>query len=137
MRTWGARIGFGRVAIASCAFALVASACGGSSGGQQSSAPPAPASTTTRLPSTTSTTLEKPKPYDPTKPIDLGGTPGVTPAEQHRAEQLLRTTIVELRTFTYPSDAMAAGYRSIGDRITGEEHLAHGATVADGHSLDP
>ena len=30
----------------------------------------------TKPTATTTTTLEKPKPYDPTKPIDLGGTPG-------------------------------------------------------------
>src|SRR6266576_360720 len=115
MRTSGARVGFGRVAIASCAFALVTSACGGSSGGHQSSAPPASVASTTTRPSTTSTTLEKPKPYDPTKPIDLGGTPGVTPAEQHRAESLLRRTIADLQRFTTPAEATAAGYRSIGD----------------------
>ena len=124
-------------AIGAFSIALVLSACGGSSAVHQSSAPAPAASSTTKATSTTSTTLEKPKPYDPTKPIDLGGTRGVTPAEQHRAEQLVRTTIVDLRKFTYPSDAMAAGYRSIGDRITGDEHFINWATVDDGHILDP
>jgi hypothetical protein len=137
MRTSGARIGFGPVAIASFVFALVVSACGGSSSVHQAGAPPAPVSTSTKASSTTSTTLEKPKPYDPTKPIDLGGTPGVTPAEQHRAEQLVRATIVDLRRFTYPSEAMAAGYRTIGDAVTGDEHFVNWSMVSDGHILDP
>jgi hypothetical protein len=137
MRTSRARIGFGPVAIASFAFALVVSACGGSSSAHQAGAPPAPVSTSTEAPSTTSTTLEKPKPYDPTKPVDLGGTPGVTPAEQHRAEQLVRATIVDLRRFTYPSEAMAAGYRTIGDAVTGDEHFVNWSMVDDGHILDP
>ena len=89
------------------------------------------------MPSTTTTTLEKPKPYDPTKPIDLGGTPGVTPAEQHRAETLVRNTIADLRKYTYPSEAVAAGYRSIGDALTGDEHYIKWADVDDGHILDP
>jgi hypothetical protein len=114
--------------------ALLASACG-SSGGHASSSAPA-ASTTTKAPTTT-TTLEKAKPYDPTKPIDLGGTPGVTPAERRRAETLLRQTIADLRRFTTPAEAMAAGYRSIGDGLTGDEHYVKWSDVDDGHILDP
>jgi hypothetical protein len=143
MRTSAARVGIsspasrpfaiGAVAVV---LALAMSACGGSSGGRQS-APAAVAPTTTKAPSTTSTTRAKPKPFDPTKPIDLGGTPGVTPEEQHRAEQLLRDTIVDLRKFTYPSDAMAAGYRTIGDAATGDEHYVNWSTVDDGRILDP
>ncbi len=85
----------------------------------------------------TTTTLEKPKPYDPSEPIDLGGTPGVTPAEQHRAETLVRETIVDLRKYEYPSQAYAAGYRSIGDALTGDEHYVKWSNVDDGHILDP
>jgi hypothetical protein len=126
-----------RVPVGACLIlsgALLAGACG-SSGGYGSSSAPA-ASTTTKAPTTT-TTLEKPKPYDPTKPIDLGGTPGVTPAEQHRAETLLRQTIADLRRFTTPAEAMAAGYRSIGDALTGDEHYVKWSDVDDGHILDP
>ena len=125
------------LAIGAVALALGLGACGGSSGVKQSAAPAPVASTTTKVTSTTSTTLAKPKPYDPTKPIDLGGTPGVTPAEQRRAEQLVRDTIVDLRKFTYPSDAMAAGYRTIGDAATGDEHYVNWSTVDDGRILDP
>ena len=64
------------------ALALGLAGCG------SKSATNAGAAVTTVAPSTTSTT-EAPKPFDPTKPIDLGGEPGVTPAEQHRAEALL------------------------------------------------
>jgi len=107
-------------AIGITAFALAAGACGSSGGHAATSAPP-PQSASTK-PSTTTTTLEKPKPYDPTKPVDLGGTPGVTPAERHRAETLVTRTIADLRKYTYPSEAIAAGYRSIGDALTGDEH---------------
>ena len=122
-------------AFAIVAAALLAGACG-SSGGQSATGAPA-ASSTTKAPTTTTTTLEKPKPYDPTKPIDLGGTPGVTPTERHRAETLLRRTIVDLRRFTTPAEAMAAGYRSIGDALTGDEHYVKWSDVDDGHILDP
>ncbi len=116
--------------------ALATTACG-SSGGHGAAASPSTAGSSTASTATTSTTLERPKPYDPTKPIDLGGTPGVTPAEQHRAETLVRETIVDLRKFTYPAEAIAAGYRSIGDALTGDEHYVKWSDVDDGHILDP
>src|SRR4051794_14014578 len=112
--------------------AVAGAACGSSSG--HSAATAAPSST---IPQPSTTTLDRPKPYDPTKPIDLGGTPGVTPAEQHRAETLLRATIADLRRFTTPAQAVAAGYRSIGDAATGDEHYIKWASVDDGHILDP
>jgi hypothetical protein len=128
-------------AIGAVAIALGASACG-SSGGRPAASPVAStastaAPSTTRAPAPTTTPLEKPKPFDPTKPIDLGGTPGVTPAEQHRAEKLLRETIVSLHRFEHPADAVAAGYRSIGDSLTGDEHFVKWSDVDDGHILDP
>jgi hypothetical protein len=122
--------------IASVALVLVAAACGSSSK-SASSNPPVASSTTTKPTAPTTTTLEKPKPFDPTKPIDLGGTPGVTPAEQHRAEALLRATLVDIRKFATPAEAMAAGYRSIGDAATGDEHYVKWSNVDDGHILDP
>lgn len=126
----------GRVAFAVSAVALViaTTACGSSN--SHASSPSTLASTAAPT-STTSTTLEPPKPYDPTKPIDLGGTPGVSPAEQHRAEKLLRETIVDLTKYTTPDEAVAAGYRSIGDSLTGDEHYVNWSTVDDGHILDP
>ena len=117
------------------AVALAVSACGSASGSAQA-APPV-ASTAPKPTAPTTTTLEKPKPYDPTKPIDLGGTPGVTPTEQHRAETLLRETIVDLHRYQTPAEAMTAGYRSIGDALTGDEHFVNWGLVNDGHILDP
>jgi hypothetical protein len=125
-----------QTAIAALALVVVAAACG-SSASNAANVSNARTTTSTGAPASTSTTLEPPKPYDPTKPIDLGGTPGVTPAEQHRAESLVRRTIVDLRRFEYPSEALAAGYRSIGDAATGDEHYINWADVNDGHILDP
>jgi len=124
----------GRVATVGIGLALTLAACG-TSAHPQSAPPPAP--TTTTAAPTTTTTLEKPKPYDPTKPIDLGGTPGVTAAEQKRAETLLRATIADLPKYADPKAAYAAGYRSIGDALTGDEHYVKWSYVDDGHILDP
>src|SRR5260221_1705092 len=135
----GARITIVSVA---CTLVLTLGACGGSSGTHQAGTAASVATSTTKTSTTkstatTSTTLEKAKPYDPSKPIDLGGTPGVTPAEQHRAEKLVRDTIVDLRKYTFPAAAVADGYRSIGDALTGDEHFVKWADVDDGHILDP
>ena len=82
------------------------------------------------------TTVPGPKPYDPTKPIDLSGTPGVTPAEQARAEQLIRDTLRDTKKYSRPQAAYADGYRSIGDASTGDEHYVKWAYANDGHILD-
>jgi len=81
-------------------------------------------------------TTAGPKPYDPTKPIDLSGTPGVTPAEQARAEQLIRDTLRDTKKYANPGAAYADGYRSIGDASTGDEHYVKWAYANDGHILD-
>jgi hypothetical protein len=135
-----------RFAVASTTVAVVVAvglaACGSSSSHATSVGAPAasttkPAATTPSTAGPTTTTVAKAKPYDPNKPIDLSGTPGVTPAEQHRAETLLRETIVDLRKYELPSEAYAAGYRSIGDALTGDEHYIKWSDVDDGHILDP
>jgi hypothetical protein len=82
------------------------------------------------------TAAPDPKPYDPTKPIDLSGTPGVTPAEQARAEQLIRDTLRDTKKFESPQAAYADGYRSIGDASTGDEHYVKWAYANDDHILD-
>jgi hypothetical protein len=68
----------------------------------------------------------------------LGGEPGVTPAEQHRAEQLVRDTLRDLPKYANVSVAYAAGYRSIGDGppYTSDEHYVNWAYVNDNHILD-
>ena len=78
-----------------------------------------------------------PHPYDPTKPIDLGGVPGVTPQEQARAENLIAVTLLRLPQWSDPAKAEAAGFHSIGDGITGYEHFLNPAYIADDDELDP
>jgi hypothetical protein len=82
------------------------------------------------------TTIAGPKPYDPSKPIDLGGVPGVTPEEQARAEQLVRDTLRDLPRYASYHTAYAYGYRSINDGFTGTEHYVKWSYVNDGHILD-
>lgn len=78
-----------------------------------------------------------PTPYDPAMPIDLGGVDGVSSAQQARAENLLSSTIVRLPQWSDPAVAEAAGFRSIGDGATGEEHYIHREFMANDTILDP
>ena len=106
----------------------------GSTGGSSGTSPGGTTHVTTHP--TTPTTVYVPKPYDPSKPIDLGGVPGVTPEQQARAEQLIRDTLRDMPKWADPNAAYAAGYRSIGDGFTGDEHYVNWAYVNDGHILD-
>ena len=128
--------GTARLIMLSLAGSLALAACGGSSthtaDAGVSKAATAPTVTT---PTTTRTAATKPPTL--TSVIDLSGTPGVTPAEQKRAEDLIKTTIVDLKRFETPAEASAAGYRSIGDSITGDEHYVNWSYSNDGHILDP
>ena len=78
-----------------------------------------------------------PKPYDPTLPIDLGGVPGVSLQEQAAAENVLSATVLRLPKWSDPAVAEAAGFRSIGDGATGEEHYVHPEWMRDPNILDP
>jgi hypothetical protein len=78
-----------------------------------------------------------PKKYDPTKPIDLSGVPGVSPEQQARAENLIAITLIRLPQFANPATAEAAGFRSIGDAVTGDEHYINLDYFHDGRILDP
>jgi hypothetical protein len=78
-----------------------------------------------------------PVPYDPTKPIDLGGVEGVTPEQQARAENLLAASIMILPHWSDPAVAEAEGYRSIHDSVTGYEHYINRDYMNDGRVLDP
>ena len=60
----------------------------------------------------------------------------MTPAEQQRAEQLVRDTLRDLPRYADPAVAYANGYRSINDGFTGTEHYVKWAYVDDGHILD-
>ena len=76
-------------------------------------------------------------PYDPTDPLDLSGVAGVSAAEQEAAEGLVADVTAAASAWTSVEDAEAAGYRSIGDSFTGEEHLVDWSLVGDGIDLDP
>ena len=79
----------------------------------------------------------RPVPYDPTMPIDLSGTAGVTPQQQAFAENLLANTLVDLPQWSDPAVAEAAGFRSIGDGATGHEHFIQWDWINDDVFLDP
>lgn len=75
--------------------------------------------------------------YDPAAPIDLSGVPGVTPAQQARAENLIAITLDRLPRYADPAVAEAAGFRSIGDGFTGHEHYINWDYISDEHILNP
>ncbi len=77
------------------------------------------------------------KPYDPTQPIDLSGTPGVTPEQQAAAENLVAVTLVRLPKWADYRVAEAAGFHSIGDGLTGFEHYINWDWINDDLVLDP
>ena len=77
------------------------------------------------------------KPYDPSLPIDLSGTPGVTPQQQAAAENLIAVTLVELPQWSDYRVAEAAGFKSIGDGATGHEHFVQWDWIEDDVILDP
>ena len=78
-----------------------------------------------------------PKPYDPTMPIDLSGTPGVTPQQQAAAENLIATTLIQLPQWSDHKVAEAFGFKSIGDANTGHEHFIQWDWINDDVILDP
>ena len=77
------------------------------------------------------------KPYDPNLPIDLSGTPGVTPQQQAAAENLIAVTLVDLPQWSDYRVAEAAGFKSIGDGATGHEHFVQWDWIDDDVLLDP
>jgi hypothetical protein len=77
------------------------------------------------------------KEYDPTKPIDLSGVPGVTPGQQARAENLVAINLIRLPHFADYRTAEAEGYHSIRDGFTGFEHFVNWKSINDSDSLDP
>jgi hypothetical protein len=78
-----------------------------------------------------------PTPYDPTKPIDLGGVEGVTPEQQAAAENLIAITLWRLPRWADYRVAEAAGFHSIGDGLTGYEHFIQWDWINDDDVLDP
>jgi hypothetical protein len=78
-----------------------------------------------------------PKPYEGTLPVDLGGVPGVTPAQQAEAEDLVTRTIQDLPQFADPNVAEERGWHAIGDEITGFAHKINWSLIDDDTILDP
>jgi hypothetical protein len=76
------------------------------------------------------------KPYNPSDGIDLSGTPGVTAAQQHAAEQLLRDSLRDLPHWASQDTAYAEGFRTIGDAATGDEHMINWSYANDNIVLD-
>jgi hypothetical protein len=76
-------------------------------------------------------------PYPPDLPINLGGMPGVSPEQQARAENLVAVSLARLPQCMDPADAVADGYYSFGDGVTGHEHYLNWDLIDDGRILDP
>jgi hypothetical protein len=74
--------------------------------------------------------------FDPAK-INLGGVPGVTPAEQKSAEALLRETLQVLPHWASTETAAKEGFHPIGDALTGDEHWIHWDWIEDNTWLNP
>ncbi len=79
----------------------------------------------------------EPVAFDPTAPVDLSGTPGVTPEQQTFAEDLVTRTLRDLPQWSDPAVAEAAGFHSIGDAATGHEHYVQWDWLDDDVTLDP
>lgn len=77
------------------------------------------------------------RPYDPALPIDLGGTDGVTEAQQAAAENLIANTLSHLPRWADPAVAEADGFVSIRDGGGGYEHFIKAEYRNDGRVLDP
>jgi hypothetical protein len=78
-----------------------------------------------------------PRPFDPTRPIDFSGVPGVTPEQQARAETLVASTLQDLPQFADVTKVGALGFTSIGDAGSGFEHYINFAYIFDDAFLDP
>lgn len=82
-------------------------------------------------------TAAPPQPFDPAKPIDLGGVDGVSAEQQARAEALVERTIERLPQFADVATLNEQGYYSIGDAPTGDEHYINWSYLNDDKILDP
>ena len=88
-------------------------------------------------PTTAATTTSTwPRPWDPTKPIDVSGVPGVTPEQEARATKLIQDSLTDLPKYADTAAAIADGYASIGDAGTGDEHYIKPSLIEDNDFLD-
>ncbi|MFZ9541180.1 MAG: hypothetical protein ACO292_08590 [Ilumatobacteraceae bacterium] len=89
-------------------------------------------------PSTATPTTAAPSYKDNGSPrISLAGFPGVSAAQQARAEDLVYRTRTVLPKFATTEIAIANGYSSIQDSSTGVEHYVNWTYINDEHELDP
>jgi hypothetical protein len=77
-----------------------------------------------------------PRPYDPAVPLDFSGIGGVTTEQAARATTLIQSAQRDLPKYAKTSTAMADGYVSIGDGLTGFEHFIKYSLLSDGRVLD-
>ena len=79
-----------------------------------------------------------PRPYDPTKPFNMLGVPGVSVEQRKRAEDLLVRSLKEAPRWSDYQAAVDAGWYSVETpRPGGFEHLINPLMVDDEHMLDP
>jgi len=81
-------------------------------------------------------TANWPRPWDPSKPIDVSGVPGVTPEQEARATKLIEDSLNDLPKYADTAAAIADGYASIGDAGTGDEHYIKLSLIEDNDFLD-
>ena len=137
---WFGGLAFGTVALVTAVittFAMVAASNHTHAGGHTHSDGELAAHTHTDANGQVQTVVVPPHPYDPDKPIDLSGVPGVTLKQQAQAETIIADTILRLPKFADYKEDEKKGFVSIGDGVTGVEHFINVSYFDDGHILDP
>lgn len=69
--------------------------------------------------------------------VNLSGVKDVSPKQEKDATELLKATIKTLPKWSDPAVAAADGFQSIGDGLTGEEHMLHWDWIEDDTIFDP
>lgn len=75
--------------------------------------------------------------FDPAKKLDLSGVPGVSAAQEARAEALVLLVRDKLPQFASPATAVRRGFHSIRDGVTGYEHYINWSYINDKTFLNP
>ncbi|MFM8848274.1 MAG: hypothetical protein ACKOHN_09550 [Actinomycetota bacterium] len=78
-----------------------------------------------------------PRAFDPAVGIDISGVEGVSSDQEARARKLIEDTLEILPRWANYDDAVAQGWISIHDEVTGFEHLINRGLIFDGKFLDP
>jgi hypothetical protein len=79
---------------------------------------------------------EWPRPYDPTKPFNMLGVPGVSVEQRKRAEDLLVRSLKEAPRWSDYQGLLTSGWYSLKDEALGFEHLIRPEHFVDGRMLD-